>query len=130
MEKDSNKYLRWKLSKLQEKYQKEREFWSQDCIKNSQNVQILKNRVQDLQEELAVTKDRESDLKKQLKIIAVNSENHGLDRAALEESIEVKDKKSKAIQARLQWQLVNNKEHYEKTLIIVLGTEVHIVFQQ
>lgn len=116
MEKDSPRYLQWKLSRLQEKYRNEREFWSKDCIQHSKDVQIWEDTIQALQLELAAIKERESQLINQLKISTDNIEKHVLEKAAMEESFEIEESKSKATQVGLHLQLNNNKEYYEKTL--------------
>ncbi|XP_045897380.1 golgin subfamily A member 6-like protein 22 [Micropterus dolomieu] len=116
MEKDSPRYLQWKLSRLQEKYRNEREFWSTDCIKHSKDVKIWEDTIQALQLELAAIKERESQLINQLKTSADNNEKLVLEKAILEDSFQIKENKSYAIEARLELQLQNNKEDYEKTL--------------
>lgn len=116
MEKDSPRYLQWKLSRLQEKYRNEREFWSKDCIQHSKDVQIWEDTIQALQLELAAIKERESQLINQLKTSADNNEKLVLEKAILEDSFQIKENKSYAIEARLELQLQNNKDNYEKTL--------------
>lgn len=65
---------------------------------------------------MAAIKERESQLINQLKISTDNIEKHVLEKAALEESFEIEESKSKATQVGLHLQLNNNKEYYEKTL--------------
>ncbi|MGL4897087.1 MAG: hypothetical protein ACRC31_01470 [Cetobacterium sp.] len=108
------KYWQWRHSRLQEKYKKEREFWSNDCIHNSQKVQSLEDKVQALQAELKTAKESESELMKELKICKDNNKKLVQNKAALEESIEINNGKNKQIKLRLEQKLAKTEEDHEK----------------